>query len=290
MSIIDAVIAHQTGFLKPKPVNEKGYLTSLRPEDNLIERFPNWEEIKKELNKGKGSELKGKLPKFCSVRSSSALCVNNFAPFKQYYAELSFLGYSRFSESLFEKQQPTGLEDRTPPHLDFYLENKTAIIGIESKFTEYFGKKKPNHGDNLRPYLDGWNTLKQHFSDLSADFRKEILEHYAHADNNESQYLDVAQLIKHTIGLRGNRNGKKVILVYLYWEPLNPTVDKRFAKYHKRFAKHQSEIADFKCRIERFIEFVPLSYPELWKRYENDALLKEHIGKVRERYGFPIKS
>jgi len=281
------IIARQTEFLKHKDVDEKGYLA--HPQDNLIEPFPHWEQIKKEFNEGKGSELKrsgGKPPKFLSVRSSSALCVNNFAPFKAHGSKLSFSDYSGFDETRFEKEQPTGL-DGTQPHLDFYLENKTTIIGIESKFTEYFVPKRPNHPtkhqdptksrkNNLEKYCN-----KKELNYLPKGFQESIIEHYF-ADN-EPQHLDVAQLIKHTIGLLNNRREKKVVLVYLYWEPLNPTVD-------NLFVEHRRDIEKFKSLMERFIKFVPWSYPEFWKLYENEDLLKEHIRKVRDRYEFEIKS
>jgi hypothetical protein len=41
-----------------------------------------------------------------------------------------------------EKKLPTGLKG-TSPNLDFYLENKNAIIGIESKFLELLKPKQP---------------------------------------------------------------------------------------------------------------------------------------------------
>ena len=138
-----AIEAHQTDYLKHKNVVD-GYLVSAK--DNLIEPFPNcWEQIEREFNEGDGNELKpkeGKKPKFCAVYSSSALCVNNFVPFKEHHAELSFLNYSGFDEARFEKKLSTGISF---PNLDFYLENKTTVIGIESKFTEgAFSKKWRN--------------------------------------------------------------------------------------------------------------------------------------------------
>jgi len=167
------------------------------------------------------------------------------------------------------------------PHLDFYLENKTTIIGIESKFTEHFNPMPPNHPtehrtNNLEPYYN-----RKELNYLPKGFQESIIEHYF-ADN-EPQHLDVAQLIKHIIGLLNNCREKKAVLVYLYWEPLNPTVD-------NLFVAHRRDIEKFKSLIERFIKFVPLSYPEFWKLYENEDLLKEHIRKVRERYEFKIKS
>ena len=289
--IAKAVKERQAEYLAPKKVDEKYYLTSQNPQDNLIEGVLNWldwEDIEKDINEGKGNELNGRgRQKFLAVHSSSALCVNNFAPFRMHFAELSFLGYSGFIEAKFEKKQPTGLkqangQDRTPPHLDFCLETKKTIIGIESKFTEYFGTKRPNHPrkhsdiakclkNNLEPYC---NRTKLNY--LPKGFHESIIEHYFCDD--KPQHLDVAQLIKHTIGLLNNCGKKEAVLVYLYWEPFNSTID-------NLFAEHRHNIEMFKHRIEHFIEFVPLSYPEFWKMYENDALLKDHFVKVKERYG-----
>ena len=284
MALIDNVIDHQIGFLTSKNVvfdKSKSRLKYL--EHNLIEPFSNvWEIIKKELNEGDGKELDSH---FFSVRSSSALCVNNFAPFKEHHKKLSFLGYSGFEEARFEKKQPTGLirqlrdgskEERTP-NLDFYLARQEVAIGIESKFAEHFEKPTMSLKQSLKPYLEGWETLKEY---LSEGFRKEILEHYS--DANRPQRLDVAQLIKHAIGLLKNCGEKEPILVYLYWEPLNPTID-------NLFAEHRHNVEMFKHRIEHFIEFVPLSYPEFWKLYKDDDLLKGHIGRIRERYEFEIE-
>ena len=284
-----AIITNQTDFFtRVQKVVVDGYLTSDDPKDNLIDLLPNcWEKIAEELNAGGGGEMKRKVdepPKFCAVHSSSALCVNNFAPFKEHrnHAKLSFLGYSGFQEAWFEEKQPTGLRG-TPPHLDFYLECPEVIIGIESKFTEHLGSPKPpnhktgNRENNLEPYLD-----PKELSYLPKGFQETIIEHYFNDD--KPQRLDVAQLIKHTLGLLKNCREKKkeAILVYLYWEPLNPTID-------NLFAEHRHNIKMFKHRIEHFIEFVPLSYPEFWKMYKDNDLLKGHIGRVRERYEFKIE-
>jgi hypothetical protein len=307
MALVDDVIAKQTGFLKEFHKGKGIVLESIsvksknkgiedylvRSEYNLIEPFPNWKQIEEEFNEGDGHELKwgrGNPPKFRAVLSSSALCVNNFAPFKEHCtnSKLSFLGYSGFLEKCvrFEKKLSTGI---SKPNLDFYFENKKTVIAIESKFTEHLGSPKPPNRqrkdrqtgikeNNLKKYLN-WVELNY----LPKEFHDSIIEHYYNDD--KPQRLDVAQLIKHTIGLLKNCREKKkeAILVYLYWEPQNPTID-------NLFAEHRHNIKMFKHRIERFIEFVPLSYPEFWGLYQDDDLLKGHIGKVRERYEFKIES
>jgi hypothetical protein len=303
MALIDDVIAKQTKFLKGfhkdkdivfesrfvryKDKYVEDYLVC--DEYNLIEPFLGiWEKIKEELGGGKGNELK---KKFRAVKSSAALCVNNFAPLKKRSVNFSFLGYTGFCETKtqFEQELQTGLDGHSP-NLDFYLENDKTIIGIESKFTEHFGRKRPNHRtqdrqtkelrNNLEPYRDR-KTLDY----LPEGFHGKIIDHYYGDD--ELKYLDIAQLIKHSIGLLKKCNKKKAVLVYLYWEP-KAVISKRSEKL---FAKHQEEIEKFGEKMKLFesdIKFIPLSYPEFWKMYENDPLLKEHIGRVRERYEFAI--
>jgi len=293
-TLLEKVIEEQKKILK-KDIDGKGYLVSDDPKGNLLESVSNWDdEIKEEVSKGGGGELtpnKNGATKFLAVHSSSALCVNNFAPFKQHYKRLKFLGCSGFDTAQFEKKLWTGI---SKPNLDFYLENGTTVIGIESKFTEYFGRQAPNHPtntreNNLEPYL-----YREELNYLPEGFQTSIIKHYY--KDGAPQHLDVAQLIKHTIGLLNycrKEKKKKAILLYLYWEPLDwETLNSA----DNLFAEHRRNIEDFKHRIEQFVpfQFIPWSYPEFWKRCENDdsldASLKEHIRKVRERYEFKIQS
>ena len=288
-----------------KTVDASYHLTSDDPRDNLVKGIRNWEDIEKDLKAGKGGELEPRKrypPKFLSVRSSAALCVNNFAPFKEYHMELSFMGISSFVEACFEKEQPTGLHRPTEPHLDFYLENEKTIIGIESKFLEYLNfYKAPNHPSGHR-YTEDYreNNLdaylvreKLHY--LPDGFFDNIIEFYSKCSKDDNQRLDVAQLIKHSIGLLKNRHDKgnkqKVVLIYLYWEPLD------WKTIHPLFNVHRDNINEFECIIKQFeplITFVPLSYLEFWQQCENDVSLhesiKEHIGRVVKRYRFAINS
>ena len=80
-----------------KDTDEKGYIISMKPEDNLYKTLDNWDKIKDEIGKGQGSELtvdKNGRMKFCALHSSSALCINNFAIFKQNPKNISFLDYT----------------------------------------------------------------------------------------------------------------------------------------------------------------------------------------------------
>lgn len=259
---------------------KNGYVQS--NEENLIDAFPNWSEIKSELSNGSGSELNSK---FNAVYSSSALCVNNFALFKLYKDNISILGFSNFIEATFEKKLPTSLGG-IPPNLDFYLETHHEIIGVESKFLETLKSKSPNEDNNLAPYLKNNSKL----SYLPEGFIK-LIEHY-NANDKENQgdkkhQLDISQLLKHSIGIIYRSKTKyksflnslftKPALIYIYWQPQNWfDID--------IYCKHENEIIQFSDAIKEFIAFIPISYLEFWKIYENDRRFSEHIGKMQERY------
>jgi hypothetical protein len=249
--------------------NEKGYFN--RPEDNLLEIFSNWKEIENELRKGKGNELENK---FLAIHSSSALCVNNFAPFKGSKNEISFYGNANFEKATFEMELSTKI---SKPNLDLFLENKNIMIGIESKFTEYF-KKNINHTkDNLCKYYK-----RKELSYLPDKFNSLLLDYI---NSTDEMYLDVAQLIKHSIGLINNKGQKNAVLIYIYWQPTN-WEDFEICK------KHSEEVNLFSDKMSLFqdvISFKYLSYSDLWREYENNEILKEHIEKVKTRYQFELK-
>ena len=101
--------------------------------------------------KGAGSELEGHMK---ALHASSALVVNFF----DYWTDkpkaplLSALGIDADDiQSLdFEAQFPTGLGG-TPPHLDLAITlGSGAVIGIESKFTEYLDRSTQGRG-SFRP-------------------------------------------------------------------------------------------------------------------------------------------
>lgn len=253
--------------------NIKGYVASNSA--NLISTVDSWNEIEKELDNGQGSELrpdKNGITKFNAIHSSSALCVNNFGLVKSRLSRFSFLNYSDFIEASFEKKLSTGI---STPNLDFYLENGTELIGIESKFTETFTEKLPNKSNNLDKYLN-----RKELEYLPNSFMN-LINHYI--VNEEKKYLDIAQLIKHTIGLlnAGQKKKKKPILVYIYWLPQN--------WYESDiFTKHNDQIEEFKIAISNFISFVPMSYLDFWNYYGSEETLKESICEMRKRYELKI--
>lgn len=274
--MINEIIRKLKG-ISTKSIDEKGYIISMNPEDNLIQTVANWNIIKDEIGKGQGSELKieknGRM-KFCALHSSSALCVNNFSMFKQNLKDISFLQNSNFTEAVFEKKLSTGI---STPNLDFYLENSDTIIGIESKFTEYLTSNMEHTKENLCKYF-----MREKLNFLPPLFNSLILNYINCPDK---MFLNVAQLIKHSIGLLKNKGNKEAILVYIYWKPKRWDLN---GAYQKIYEQHNKEIEDFAKRVNKFITFRHLSYSELWEEFSEYNVLERNIEIIKEKYDIEI--
>jgi len=248
--------------------NKNGYV--LNNSDNLINGL-NVDLFRDDLMQGSGNEL---ISKFNALYSSSALAVNNFAIVKKYRKDFSFLDYSNFDNADFERQFKTGLSG-TPPNLDFALENKDTVIAFESKYLELLDKKKV-------VFKDSYN--KSNLSYLN-DFWFNLIDSYV---DNEL-FLDVAQLIKHSIGLINykrnlpDKQTKKVLLIYIFWTPINSD---KFSEY----IQHSNELNKFTDNIKKQsdIEFVSMTYNQFWDLYQNIPIFKVHFDKLRTRYSIEI--
>lgn len=253
--------------ISSKPFDEYGYVA--KPQDNLLPGV-NLVDFETDYQQGSGNELSSK---FLAIHSSSALVVNSFALWKKTPSELFLCGKTEFKEISFEKKCPTGLRG-TPPNLDLFAKSQEAIIGVESKLSEYLTQKPPkfsnsyNH-ENLPNIEEKWWKI---FEDKKYE--------------KKPQYLDVAQLIKHYLGLRNRKDidDHKAILLYVFWEPLN-------WKEFDVFIRHRQEIKDFSERVTgTSIEFLAQSYLELWAEWENQIDLKYqgHLANLRQRYSVTI--
>ena len=245
--------------------NNQGY--TLTNSNNLIEGI-NLDLFYDELMQGSGNELNSK---FSALYSSSALAVNNFSIFKQNINSFSFLGYNNFEKANFERKFPTRLGG-TPPNLDFVLENNNAIIAFESKYLEVLDKKKVD-------FKESYNQAKLSYLD---SFWFELIDEY----KDKELFLDVAQLIKHSIGLIHHKQGKpnsQVILVYIYWVPKNKNA---FCEYKS----HSIELENFENQLKKQsdIIFKSMTYSDLWKLYEDNLRFSEHFEKVKEKYFISI--
>jgi hypothetical protein len=248
--------------------NTKGYV--LNNIDNL-EADVTLDLFYDDLMQGSGNEL---VSKFNALYSSSALVVNNFSVVKKRISDFKFLDNSGFDKASFERQFKTGLPG-TPPNLDFVIENSKSLIAFESKYLEPLVSKKV-------VFKDSYN--KQNLKYLN-DFWFDLINHY----KNRELYLDVAQLIKHSIGLINyNRlesvdRSISVILVYIYWQPIN------FEDFDECL-KHRKELEDFRLMISNQVDvrFVSLSYDEFWDMYTDFPFFSEHFNRMKKRYCIEI--
>jgi hypothetical protein len=241
-------------------LNTDGYVAEIK--DNLIQTVSE-EDFIADLANGNGNELSSK---FKALYSSSALCVNFFGYFTRHLSKFELLGEGNFKVGKFEAKLPTGLKG-TAPNLDFFLENQTSIIGVESKFLEILSPKQPRFSSS---YSDIFlNTLHLGLS--------EIMNHYR--SDNSKTYLDTSQLIKHSIGLIRRKGDKNANLIYLYWEPIN-------ANEFYEYSQHKKELVDFADRMKAIssISFYYFTYVDFYTLFANNNLFTEHLTNFKNRY------
>ncbi len=244
------------------PKGPKGYVEDARL--NLLSGVTP-EMIKADYCEGAGKEW---LTKIRAIHSSAALAANTFGRWKTDPAKLKILGLSGFQPPKLEAQCRTGLGG-TPPNLDVLLQSSDIIIGVESKLLEPLTPTptkahfSPSYSRDRLPLCEEswWNLLEQ-------------MRH------GPRPHLDVAQLVKHYLGLRKQfPSGQKVFLVYLFWKPLNAA---NIAEY----SQHAEEIEKFRNVVSEIgaVQFIPMDYLQLWDSWSGDADLAEHANLLKQRY------
>jgi hypothetical protein len=225
------------------------------------------EMIKSDYCEGSGQEW---LTKIRAIHSSAALAANTFGRWKTDPAKLKILGLSGFQPPRLEAQCRTGLGG-TPPNLDVLLESPDIIIGIESKLLEPLTPTKPHFSPSYSrdklPLCEEswWNLLEQ-------------VRRWPPA------HLDAAQLVKHYLGLRRQfPTGKKVLLGYFFWKPLNAAT---IAEY----SRHAEDIEKFRNVVGKSgaVQFIAMDYPQLWDSWSGDPDMAEHADLLKQRYSVEI--
>lgn len=264
--------AFATALQRQRPdlsLDRNGYVADWR--DNVLPHVAT-DSFQGDLEAGDGRELESK---FRAAHSSSALAVNVFARFKGKGKDLKIPRISGTPEIRFEVKCPIGLSRGKSPNLDVFLESPSAILGIESKCTEYLSF----HKAEFRPaYFKEINDNRRQSSWFRMmEFLVEKPDRY--------QSLNAAQLVKHAFGLKRHAGPKDGTLLYLFWEPSN-------AGEFEIFYSHRSEIDDFSSRVNGdSLKFLSLSYQELWNLWEGPSTppwLSDHLALIRSRYNFSI--
>ena len=220
-----------------------------------------------DLMTGAGNELEGK---FRAPHSSSALAVNAFGWFAGKPGLASLAGHEGLDLVGFEQKFPTGLARAQPPNLDVVLHGSSGLVAVESKCLEYLSPKEAKFSPRYREEIVDERRDGPWYTEMIR-LMEEGRSSYRH--------LDVAQLIKHALGLSYRQEGD-MTLVYVWWEPAN-------ADENRVFAAHRDEIRQFAERIGGgSLDFAAVSYPELWSEWASSPNedLQRHSENLHRRY------
>ena len=270
----DYIADCQFNWATHEKISLEGY--TQRVEDNIFGNVLH-PETKEEYKRGKGHELDGKRAHMKALHSSSALVVNVF-DFWRRQNRIQDIARCCGAEGIvsgmtFEKTQPIGGMDRTPPHLDIEFTG-TIPLAVESKFTEtYHRKTRRDNGDtHLDVYLDHyaiWKGLQK---------TKDLAEHISQQSGSRTdfEYLDVPQLIKHILGLTCSYGGQ-FFLLYLWYKIKS-----------KEAQKHEDELAKFSTCIKDEITFRAMNYQDLFKKIRQLPDVDSAYLKYLERRYFSL--
>lgn len=245
------------------PHDAKGYVEDVG--SNLISGVTE-EMIESDYRSGSGKEWQKKIR---AIHSSAALAANTFGRWKNDPEILKILRQSGFESPRLEAQCPTGLKG-TPPNLDVLLKSQNVVIGVESKFLEPLKLTKPEFS---KSYLS---------KEIAPLWEKPWKTLFDQVRQWQPSHLDIAQLIKHYLGLRKRQEyqyGRQVFLLYIYWKPRNADIFPEYSEHEKAIQKVQAIVADGSK-----VQFVAMDYLELWQAWAKDTDMAEHARSLQARY------
>lgn len=258
----DSALAESLSKTAGVRVSSQGYVTDLT--DNLFSSVTC--ACLEPYKDGAGKELDEKMR---AAHSSSALVVNAFCPWLQDTESLAIGCNAGFTSIEFEKRCPTGLKGY-PPHLDVFAQASGAVLGIESKCTEYLIPHVLDVGPSYNGLLAG-------SPQLDAAVRSARTYPYVH--------LNVSQLVKHSLGLSHSYPSEHKTLVYLFWEPRNWT---DFAE----FSAHRAEVRRYSAAVSGgSVRFIAMTYRQLWDMWAlqpGPTWLADHVDALVKRYDVSI--
>ena len=228
-----------------------------------------------EFKAADGSELgtAGSATTMSSLHSSSALVCNVFDYWRgrELAPLLRACGIQDSLDDLrFEQRFPTGLRGK-PPNLDLLLSRngKSPATAIEGKFTEPFQPR--DHGGFSFSYFRSkglWAGLE----------RCRALAEAVNAQP-DFHYLDVAQLLKHFLGLHRKFTADGFGLLYLWYDVPGSAAAN----------EHRSEVERFSQAISPEVRFRSMTYQALFKSLVPCVQGTSYAAYLRSRY-FPEAS
>lgn len=247
---LNAIIALQKRWAEKKWPGHTG-LRAPSLDDNLcIQISP---EVRQQFEEGSGGELgrNGKPGKMSSLRSSSALGYNFFAPWIGCDLDpLSrALKVSVTNQTIrFERKFRHGLNS-IAPNIDVVLDDdRPRPLAIECKFTEPYGPKTEH------PMLDEkyFSGGRKRWSEQGLPICQELA--LAIGSAVKFKRLNAGQLLKHILGLAWTT--KQTPRLVCLW----------FDSGSDEAAEHRGELEIFSQYINSEIEFMATTYQEVFKR------------------------
>lgn len=237
---------------------------------NLLVPLSN--EIRVQFESASGGELDrgGRPGKMRSLRSSSALGVNFFAPWigRSLTPLGKALGVSLSDDTIaFERQFRHGLAS-LPPNIDIVLDShQDRPLGIESKFTEPYGSRPPHAAIDKKYFAGGkarWSELGlPKCQRLAADIGSQVHFHR----------LGAGQLLKHVLGL-AHSTGRPPRLLCIWFDSGCPEA-----------REHREELDRFADLIDASIEFSAITYQEAVASLSaDDEPVPEYLTYLHVRY------
>lgn len=252
------------------PIDSRGYVREV--EANLWR--PLSTRARHGFERGAGSELKKNMR---ALHSSSALVVNFF----DYWTDrdkipiLTALSINPQGGVSLAFEERFFAELFTPPHLDIAITHGTGVVAVESKFTEHLNrsitKGKSEFTDSYFPKSCGLWAQKSLFAcQALAD---ELWDEELCGSNQQFEYLDPRQLLKHALGL-ATQLGHKFSLYYLYYDwPGN------------RSEEHKRETDLFTERVGAEVRFKSLTYQDVFERLKDFGQVdSEYLDYLETRY------
>jgi hypothetical protein len=255
-------------------IDQNGYLDE-RGQNFERPLSPGFEQALEDAGGGELQDQRHRPAKIYALHSSAVLAINFF----QYWEgrtgpELPrALGIDGDLASVkIEQQFSTGLRG-TPPTLDVVVKlQDERLVAIESKFTEWTTKKRPDLARLQEKYLKpgalwadaGLPECQQLAADLVAG-------------TESFRHLDALQLLKHVLGLSKSQ-GARFSLFYLYFD---------YEGESEMAALHREEVERFAARVDGVLGFRGLSYQQLFAALAaTEVVESDYIDYLRQRY-FP---